>query len=63
VTVLDATGNILQQRAVGNEVGDLRRWARSLPRPAQLGNGGVPFLAATPARHGVCFEESVFATG
>src|SRR6267143_3034212 len=36
VTVMDARGKILQQRAVGNEAGELRRWARSLPGPAQL---------------------------
>ena len=35
VTVMDARGKILQQRAVGNEAGELKRWARSLPRPAQ----------------------------
>jgi transposase len=36
VTVMDARGKILEQRAVGNEAEELRRWARSLPRPAQL---------------------------
>lgn len=36
VTVMDARGKILQQRAVSNEAGELQRWARSLPRPAQV---------------------------
>lgn len=36
VTVMDARGKILQQRAVGNEAGELKRWARSLPGPAQV---------------------------
>ena len=36
VTVMDARGKIIQQRAVGNEGEELRRWARSLPGPAQL---------------------------
>jgi hypothetical protein len=33
---MDARGKILQQRAVGNEAGELKRWARSLPCPAQV---------------------------
>jgi len=33
---MDARGKILQQRAVGNEEGELKRWARSLPGPAQV---------------------------
>jgi transposase len=33
---MDARGKILQQRTVGNEAGELRRWARSLPGPAQV---------------------------
>jgi transposase len=36
VTVMDARGKILQQRAVSTEAGELRRWAGSLPGPAQV---------------------------
>ena len=36
VTVMDARGKILQQRTVSNEAAELRRWARSLPEPAQV---------------------------
>ena len=41
VTVMDARGKILQQHAVGNEAGELRRWAGSLPRPAQYDSWGL----------------------
>ncbi len=36
VTVVDASGKILQQRAIANDDAVLRQWARSLPGPAQV---------------------------
>jgi hypothetical protein len=39
VTVMDARGKILQQRAVGNEAGELKRWEFAV-------SGAEPALSA-----------------